>query len=399
MDEAVDALEVHEGPEVDDVRNLAFDDLAGLEALEDLLADLLALLFEDGAAREDDVVARAVELDHLALEGLVAELLEVVDAADVDERRGQEAADAEVEDQAALDDLDHGALDGLAGLGGGLDLAPGLLEAGALLGEDEAPLLVLLGEDESVDDLAQIDLVGGIHGAADRQLVSGNDAFGLVADVDQDLVLVDPDDLAVDDVALLERLDRRRVIGHELAVDLDHEVVRSRSRREPRRQGRSRSQAWTRLRSLATGVPSSVPTRSTKRGADRTPLSGDYDVIVCGASFAGLTVARQLTGSGARVLLLDRYDVGERQTSACGIPTAWLRAMGLMDSFRQEFGSLVVHTPHGTSRYDLPWTFLDLRLPDALPDPLRGLRRGVRDGEGRGPRRRGTSAEQGSLRA
>jgi menaquinone-9 beta-reductase len=100
-----------------------------------------------------------------------------------------------------------------------------------------------------------------------------------------------------------------------------------------------------------------VPTRSTKRGADRTSLSGDYDVIVCGASFAGLTVARQLTGSGARVLLLDRYDVGERQTSACGIPTAWLSAMGLMDSFRQEFGSLVVHTPHGTSRYDLPWTF------------------------------------------
>ena len=100
-----------------------------------------------------------------------------------------------------------------------------------------------------------------------------------------------------------------------------------------------------------------MPTRSTKRGSERTPLSGDYDVIVCGASFAGLTVARQLAGSGARILLLDRYDVGERQTSACGIPTAWLQAMGLMGSFRQEFGSLVVHTPHGTSRYDLPWTF------------------------------------------
>lgn len=100
-----------------------------------------------------------------------------------------------------------------------------------------------------------------------------------------------------------------------------------------------------------------MPRRSTKRGDERTPLSGDYDVIVCGASFAGLTVARQLSGSGARVLLLDRYDVGERQTSACGIPTVWLEAMGLMESFRQEFGSLVVHTPHGTSRYELPWSF------------------------------------------
>jgi len=100
-----------------------------------------------------------------------------------------------------------------------------------------------------------------------------------------------------------------------------------------------------------------VPTRSTKRGADRTSIAGEYDVIVCGASFAGLTVARQLSGSGASVLLLDRYDVGERQTSACGIPTAWLQAMGLEGSARQEFGTLVVHTPHGTSRYDLPWTF------------------------------------------
>jgi flavin-dependent dehydrogenase len=100
-----------------------------------------------------------------------------------------------------------------------------------------------------------------------------------------------------------------------------------------------------------------VPTRQTKRGAERTRLAGDYDAIVCGASFAGLTVARQLAGSGARLLLLDRYEIGERQTSACGVPTDWLRAMGLEESARQEFGELVVHTPHGTSRYELPWTF------------------------------------------
>ncbi len=100
-----------------------------------------------------------------------------------------------------------------------------------------------------------------------------------------------------------------------------------------------------------------MPKRATKRGAERTPLSGSYDVIICGASFAGLTVARQLAGSGARTLLLDRYEVGERQTSACGIPTSWLRAMGLEDSARQEFKTLVIHTPHGTSRYRLPWSF------------------------------------------
>ena len=100
-----------------------------------------------------------------------------------------------------------------------------------------------------------------------------------------------------------------------------------------------------------------MPTRRTKRGAERTPLNGDFDVVICGASFAGLSVARELAGSGARVMMIDRYEVGERQTSACAAPTEWLENMGLEGSLRQTFEELVIHTPHGTSRYRLPWTF------------------------------------------
>ena len=55
--------------------------------------------------------------------------------------------------------------------------------------------------------------------------------------------------------------------------------------------------------------------------------------------------------------MIDRYEVGERQTSACGIPTVWLEALDLMGAHRQTFGELVVTTPHGTSRWPLPWTF------------------------------------------
>jgi menaquinone-9 beta-reductase len=107
-----------------------------------------------------------------------------------------------------------------------------------------------------------------------------------------------------------------------------------------------------------------MPTRRTKRGAERTPLAGDVDVLICGASFAGLAVARELSGSGARVLMIDRYEIGERQTSACGIPTEWLRVMDLMGSHRQTFGQLVVHTPHGTARLELPWTFSTFDYPE-----------------------------------
>jgi len=80
-------------------------------------------------------------------------------------------------------------------------------------------------------------------------------------------------------------------------------------------------------------------------------------VLICGASFAGLAVARELTGSGADVLIVDRYEIGERQTSACGIPTEWLRTAGLLEAERQRFDSLLIHTPHGSRRYELPWTF------------------------------------------
>jgi flavin-dependent dehydrogenase len=100
-----------------------------------------------------------------------------------------------------------------------------------------------------------------------------------------------------------------------------------------------------------------MPVRATKRGSERTPLSGEHDVLICGASFAGLIVARELASSGADILVVDRYKIGERQTSACGIPTEWLARLGLMDAERQRFDTLVMHTPHGTSRYRLPWTF------------------------------------------
>jgi len=100
-----------------------------------------------------------------------------------------------------------------------------------------------------------------------------------------------------------------------------------------------------------------MPIRATKRGEERTPLDGSHDVLICGASFAGLAVARELAGSGADVLIVDRYEIGERQTSACGIPTLWMEALGLMDAERQRFDSLLMHTPHGDSRYRLPFTF------------------------------------------
>ena len=105
-------------------------------------------------------------------------------------------------------------------------------------------------------------------------------------------------------------------------------------------------------------------------------------MLICGASFAGLAVARELAGSGARVLIVDRYEIGERQTSACAAPTEWLDAMGAGASIKQTFGDLVIHTPHVTTRMHLPWTFSTFDYPTLCELLFQQLRRRVRDGEG-----------------
>jgi flavin-dependent dehydrogenase len=98
--------------------------------------------------------------------------------------------------------------------------------------------------------------------------------------------------------------------------------------------------------------------RATLRGAERTPLERTTaDVLVCGGSFAGLAVARELAGFGADVLVVDRYEIGERATSACAAPRPWLEALGLAGAIRQELPCMSFHTPHGSVRYRLPWSW------------------------------------------
>jgi menaquinone-9 beta-reductase len=98
--------------------------------------------------------------------------------------------------------------------------------------------------------------------------------------------------------------------------------------------------------------------RATARGEARTSLDGTTaDVLICGASFAGLAVARELAGRGHDVLIVDRYEVGERATSACAAPTPWLHAMGVEGSIRQELPCMRFTTPHGSVRYRLPWSW------------------------------------------
>ncbi len=78
-----------------------------------------------------------------------------------------------------------------------------------------------------------------------------------------------------------------------------------------------------------------------------------YDVIIVGASFAGLAVASQL--DGYRVLLLDKAPIGTHQTSACGTALPVLQYWGLQDSVLQSHDRLVLHTKRKAYEFLAPF--------------------------------------------
>lgn len=78
-------------------------------------------------------------------------------------------------------------------------------------------------------------------------------------------------------------------------------------------------------------------------------MSIRYDAIIVGGSFTGLAVASRLRG---RILLIDKDDIGEGQTSACGTLLAIPQRLGLMESVLQAQGALVFHLRDQTEIMD-----------------------------------------------
>lgn len=113
------------------------------------------------------------------------------------------------------------------------------------------------------------------------------------------------------------------------------------------------------------------------------PADSAYDVIVAGASFAGLAVARALPGS-ARVLLLDAQPIGDGVTSACAAPVRTVRMMGAGASILQVHEALVVHTPGGPVPWPLPEPFCTFDYRTFCLEALRGVRAEIRCASVRG---------------
>jgi flavin-dependent dehydrogenase len=92
-------------------------------------------------------------------------------------------------------------------------------------------------------------------------------------------------------------------------------------------------------------------------------------VVIAGASFAGLAVAREVPG---RAVLIDPEDVGEGQMSACGAPVGILASLGASEAVQQYHDALVIHTPGRETRWRVPEPFCTFDYRACCRAALRG---------------------------
>ena len=135
MQETVDSAQIDERPKVGDVLDHAFASLTLLQFGQHLVAEILATLFEELTARNDDIAPALVDLDDLELVDLAQDRLDILDRLQIDLGAGQECIDTiEVDDDPTLDAFLQRTFDRLFDIKGALDTVPYANKVRALLG-------------------------------------------------------------------------------------------------------------------------------------------------------------------------------------------------------------------------------------------------------------------------
>ena len=169
-----------------------------LTPVEELLALFAALLLDELAAAEDDVLPVVVDLDDLEVVGVADELLEILRRDDVDLRGGQERFDADVDHEAAFDDGLDLAFDQPVAGEDSRNLVPILVISG-LLPSRERPCLIVL---EALEE--HFHFVADFHGLDVLELGRRNDALRFVADIDEDFSRANLENASFDDATFFE---------------------------------------------------------------------------------------------------------------------------------------------------------------------------------------------------
>src|SRR6266852_4916726 len=212
VDEPVRAADVDERAVARDAGDGPLDGGTYLQPAEELLALASAILVLRRLLADDQPVALAVDLQDLDRDALPDQRLQAARVCTRHLARRQEAAKPEdVDDQTALVLLadigfDHRAV--------GLLLRghqPRGLGAGAPQAEDDVALFVLGLKDVDLDEVTWLE-ADRFHLSAQAELLAGDDAFRLRADVNQHLVGIDAYHDAINDVPVVGGLEGLLVV-------------------------------------------------------------------------------------------------------------------------------------------------------------------------------------------
>ena len=201
MDQPIDAAEVDERAELREPDNHAFANLADGERSKQLLLLGVELFFEHLTLGENDPMALVIKVDDLEPQALTDEFVEIADRLAANLRGGDKAAHAEVDENAALDDLRDRRLDDFVVVVRGDDLFPGLERASAAFAQEQRTVLIVDAVNHDFERVADLE-VFGLDGEA--EFAEGQRALGLAADVDEQFVLVLRDDDAGEHLAFIE---------------------------------------------------------------------------------------------------------------------------------------------------------------------------------------------------
>src|SRR5579871_1716431 len=185
VEQAIEAAEVDKRAVLGEVLDHSGEDRTLFQVLQGLGALFILLAFEQVLARDHDVAALLVELDHGDFDGLALHAVQVTDGPEVHLGAGQEGMCAmDVDRQAALDAVDDDGLDGLLVVVSLLDYFPGVNALRLLVREADVAFFGLALDAHDVDFIAGLEL--GIALMVE-DLRERQHAFRLGADIDHDM--------------------------------------------------------------------------------------------------------------------------------------------------------------------------------------------------------------------
>src|ERR1017187_9604481 len=203
MQKAIDAAQIDKGAVFGEVFDNSDDDPTLFENLKGSALANELFFFDRHFSRNDDVTAAAVELDDLDRYILSEESIQIVNGADIDLRTGHEGGNADIHGESTFDAASDAAGDHQSIAMGFFKIIPAADAASFFVRKQNVTFwLHALAIDHHVDQIAGLDLDTAVGLS---ELFDGNEALGLVSEVDDDVSIVKFYNAALEQFAFMRR--------------------------------------------------------------------------------------------------------------------------------------------------------------------------------------------------